>query len=585
MSVNVPRKTSGANIAVAVLVIAWVAAMIALTFHASSRLAGVYGAAKMTAAPDGTIWVVSYGKLHHFREDGTRFEVIDLVELGMGTLISEIVALADGSLLLAEADPSKLVRCQTKPPECVSLSDAIAATAGPTSHALMVAVDEASGRMAISDNAGHRVLLADMRGKVLDQTPLRRLVYPNQLSLTADAVTVADTNHHRIVKIALANDKFGADVFAFDVRTPELTSTGRVWPMGLSRAANGDWWLLLEANGMKDGFLMAYDADGKPKGRIDLGEIHDPTHVLVLGTFALAASPIEGKLEKLSLDGKLLGAFGDAAFAGDLEEGKAAKERWSAIRNAARVAMVVLPLLGIGMLFLRGERVPRGGGLFGRGPRLDFDSVHDAGPPLPLADGAITWIAFNETGMKKFWRTQSAVAGLLLLAYVALMYSFFRLPSGLRTLNPLLMLTIFPSMVVVMVGFVLLVVKARGFLRLGTDGKFAYFHRRNREPLRWPLQDVLATNNSLLFGTRAVRLRLPTTSIYDEEQLKRVLLTRLPREAWVNPAWFFITGIRRGALWAWGGLVTCVLMVLFFAYKHRIDAFIKSIVAGLFHPQ
>jgi hypothetical protein len=582
MTPDKPQKTNGVNLLIAALVIASVLGMVALMLRAGDQLAGAYGPAKIARAPDGTVWAVSYGKVHHFRQDGTRLEAIDLTAFGVANVLSEIVALSDGSLLLAEADPSMLLRCTTAPPKCASLSDAIAASGGATNHALMVSVNEAAGRMAISDNAGHRVLLADLQGKVLDQTAARRLIYPNELTLDNDAVTIADTNHHRIVKIALANDHFGADQFSFSVITPELALAGRTWPMDVVRAANGDWWVLDEANGMKNGYLVAYAANGTPKARIDLGEVEDPTQILLLDKFALVASPVEGYLNKLDFDGRPLGPFGDAAFNADLDAGRSIKTRWSAIRLAAQIGVGALPLLGILILYLRGERPVSGGGrsLVKGVVKFDYDSIQAGGPPAPLASGFITWIAFNDDGLEQLRRKQRALGILLPVLIAGAIYLCRPLWHAPKPVLGLLVFALLP-LILIMVILVVLLLRGPRFPRLGTDGKFIYFEPPGKEQVRVAIDDALMTNSALMLGKRMIQLRLPVTAIYDDGELKRVLLSRLPREAWTNPARFFWIGLCRGMWFAWANVLLLALAVPMVVYRANVVSFMNYAMQGI----
>ena len=92
---------------IAAAVIAGMSLCVATIYYSGDRMGeGLQGPSKISRAPDGTIWVVSHGKLHRFSASGERKQVIAHSALGLGPILSEILALSDGTLVLAEAVPS-----------------------------------------------------------------------------------------------------------------------------------------------------------------------------------------------------------------------------------------------------------------------------------------------------------------------------------------------------------------------------------------------------------------------------------------------------------------------------------------------
>jgi hypothetical protein len=196
-------------------VLAGVALSIAAIYVSGERLGdGLHGPSKMARAPEGKIWVASHGRLHRFSASGEREEAVELSALGRGPIVSEVLPLSDGSIVLAEAEPSTAYRCDLAARRCASFTGAISAAVGPLRHALMIAADEKRRRFYVSDNANHRLILLDFEGKVLDVTPFRRVIYPNELALAkAGELVVVDTNHHRLVRIPVGKDRFGDDLW------------------------------------------------------------------------------------------------------------------------------------------------------------------------------------------------------------------------------------------------------------------------------------------------------------------------------------------------------------------------------------
>ncbi len=220
---------------VAVAILAAMGLCLAGIYYAGEQLgAGVPGPSKIGLAPDGTVWVASHGGLHHFTGAGERKEKVALSALSRGAIISELLPLSDGTLVLAEAVPSAAYRCDVAARACTSITAKVAASNGPTAHALMIAADEQRGRFYISDNANHRLLLLDFDGKLLDVTAPRRLLYPNELAVEKSGqLVVVDTTHRRLVRIPVEGDAFGPDLWQMKTDN-SLVRPGRRLPMDLA---------------------------------------------------------------------------------------------------------------------------------------------------------------------------------------------------------------------------------------------------------------------------------------------------------------------------------------------------------------
>jgi len=91
-------------------------------------------------------------RLASLHRAGVRKETVALSALARGPIISELLPLSDGTLVLAEAVPSAAYRCDIAARVCTSITAKVAASVGPTAHALMIAADEQRRRFYISDN-------------------------------------------------------------------------------------------------------------------------------------------------------------------------------------------------------------------------------------------------------------------------------------------------------------------------------------------------------------------------------------------------------------------------------------------------
>ena len=205
-----PTKQLKTTIAAGSLVVAM--ACIALLFYSGARLNdGLSGPTRMTKSADGTLWVVSHRALHQLKADGMRVQKIELSELGIKDIVSGLAVAGNDTVFIAQASPSSIQRCLLQERKCTDITPAVTSTAGAPTYSMMIAVNDAAGRLLISDNGGHRVLLADFDGNVLDRSTPAAYRYPNQPTwIAADKIAVPDTNHHRIVSVSIADDKLGA---------------------------------------------------------------------------------------------------------------------------------------------------------------------------------------------------------------------------------------------------------------------------------------------------------------------------------------------------------------------------------------
>jgi hypothetical protein len=336
---------------IAGVAIALVAALAALSFGATERMAESQGPSRIGVAPDRSLWILSHAHLHQLLPDGTRIGRVPLAALGLGPLLSDVRPLRDGKLVLAQAEPSGLHRCDPVRARCERLAADV-----QTAHALMVDVDEARARAVVSDNAGHRLLLVDLAsGRLLDETPFELVRHPNTVALDgAGGVIVSDTDRQRIVRVLLNDDAFGLAVEPRGVATRGLRP-GREWPMDFARLASGQWWVLVAADRMKEADLVVHEPLGNFVRRIELGSRSDPTKVVPFANGILVAEPIRGELLHLRADGTVVGAFGDQVFRTELAVAHVRHLTWTLIRNLGPVGMAVVPLVAVVILWRRGR--------------------------------------------------------------------------------------------------------------------------------------------------------------------------------------------------------------------------------------
>jgi hypothetical protein len=519
---------------VAIATIAGVALSLVALYHTGDQLgAGKYGPSEVARAPDGTVWVASHGALHRFTEAGERKQMLSLGALGLGPIISELLALSDGTLVLAEAVPSAAYRCNPGESKCVAITAGFGRI-GPTAHALMVAADEQRGRWYFSDNANHRLILTDADGKVLDVSAPRRVMHPNELAVEKPGeLMVVDTDHRRLVRISVERDVFGSDLW--EMKTDSgLSRPGRRLPMDFARSPEGDWWVLIAREGMKDSDLVLFGSDGKALKRIDLGPDSDPTRIAAVPGGLLVADPTRATLTRVSAKDGSAAPWGDSAFQAELDGLRASRSLWRALRLAAQALVVVFPLVGIFALWRLGERLPV--------------PAQAAVPETPLpVSGGTRWLEVLPDFRKRARRLAITMLVVLGGASIAMLYVF---ESALQSFPRGVQIFFLATLAFTALAPVILLVRPpRAWrMRLGTDGKRFFLDWGDDKLREYPFEALAVSNGrQLLVGRRLIPLRLGRgQSLFDEKELAGYVLSRIPPSNRVGPYQLFVRALRAG---------------------------------------
>lgn len=337
-----------------VAVLVTIAAFLVLlwaSFAASERMAASQGPSRIGIAPDGSAWVTSHGALHHLAHDGALLKSVALKDLGLAPLLSHLRVMRDGRLIVGQAVPSGLFLCDLGAMRCERLLPR-----GETAHALMLAVDEASGRIAVSDNAGGRLLLFDLNTRsIVDATEPGRFLHPNGIAFLADrTLLVSEADRGALVRLAVGPDGFGKTLGSFRVAGPP--GSARRHPMEFAGTANGKWWVLVAEDAMRDAELVIQEPLGVPRERVDLGPRADPTDVVAFGGGVLVAEPLGFRLLAVDPAGIDVRPFGSPEFLGELAAARRAHAVWKLARDFAPIGMAVLPLACALFLWARARR-------------------------------------------------------------------------------------------------------------------------------------------------------------------------------------------------------------------------------------
>jgi hypothetical protein len=318
--------------------------------YAGQRIFATIGPSRAMAMPDGTLFLISHGKLHQFGSTGRRIQAVDLEALGVPPRTSDFEMHRDGRLVITDPDRSILHRCRLPSGPCEELDVGLRSLAGQQVlplNAAKIHIDEAAKRYYVSDNFGFRILVADFDGRPVAQSSKRIVRHPNQLSIGKPGeLTVVDTDNRRLVTFDVSGDRFGRIVEEHATYAPGIARAGRVLPFDSVRFDDGTVWVLLARNHMQDADIVEFDATGKAKRRIALDEDSDPFDIERWRERVWVSDATNYRFESVDREGRR-GAIEDREFLAELEQARAGPQRWRLIRRVAQAGMILLPAFGI----------------------------------------------------------------------------------------------------------------------------------------------------------------------------------------------------------------------------------------------
>jgi hypothetical protein len=299
-----------------------------------------------------------------FGANGARLQAIDLRAMGVHPRPSDFEVHRDGRLVMADPNESMLVRCTPPSGPCERIDVKLLSAPGQQVLPLNPAklhIDERKQRYYVSDNAGHRVVVADFAGRVLGVSATGAVHYPNQLEIAdGDELSVVDTGRKRIATFDVGGDRIGKVLRATATNVRGVARSGRFLPFDAVHLQDGRFWALIAREHMRDGDVILFDAKGVARLRLDLGDGSDPFDIESWRGRIWIADATNYTFESVAADGSGRGAIEDRAFAAELAEEKASAQRWTLYRMFARIGLVAIPLAAVLVMWKLGMvAIPR----------------------------------------------------------------------------------------------------------------------------------------------------------------------------------------------------------------------------------
>jgi hypothetical protein len=556
------NKLIARYVVAAVVIVTVVTSLVAMFRTSAQHDRDTLGPTRIAAAGDGGWWAISHHHLHRFDPAGQRTWKTSLGNFGITNPAAGLGVLSDGRVLLSEPREPHVLVCDLPARTCTRLSlERQGREVALRRVALLQGVGD--NRFVISDDFGRRLMLADARGEVLAMRTLHvkaadHYEIPFQPRLSADGELLLPNRKTQQI------ERLNVDTLK-PVEKP-LASAGAAMkvPVDAARSADGRWWVINTPACICSGQVVQFDSQGTRIGRVPITGFDDPR----------ALALIDGKLVIADQDGARLGMYDiatgevsratGALFLAELAGVVALRAQGNVPGNYLLGAVILLPLFGIGLLMLLGEKLP--------------ETVNPMQPPpagqAPAALNAegITWIAISPEyeRMLRQVRYLGVVLGvvpILMSAYLLVKFlPSFSDPGRFGELR-VIVASVFVTLLPIIAIYVLYTTLRRKRLapRLGIDATHVHFESLTAKRISAPIGEVMTDGTMLLITSASLRLVDARNDHYDRAAVSSLILARLPPSAYKNRAQLAWIAFQRQP-YQWLAILAVLLIVLLNEY-------------------
>lgn len=323
-----PSRRANAAALIAIALIAVAASVISWS---GAQFAAVMGPTALTVSDDGMFYFRSGDSLLAVDAEGRLRYRNTLANLRLGDTIADMEVLGS-DLLVASGEHNAIIWCRSDLKSCPSTTPLPAALASPVFY---FAPDPDHSRFYVASSSRDRVDVIDFSGRHLYRVKAPDgLFAPNEILLDADrTLTVADTNHHRVVRFRDSGDgqTDGELVLEFQTGTDQ-GRLRRIWPVAVKAVGDDSFWVINGNDFLKRGDLMVFGADGKVRRRIGLASDADPVS-LVPWQDSVYLTDLENlRFQQLAPDG-VARDFGQSGVRAHFDALADEKRFWTTVRQ------------------------------------------------------------------------------------------------------------------------------------------------------------------------------------------------------------------------------------------------------------
>lgn len=524
-----------------------------LVWESSEQISEAAGPSALASA-GGTVYFVAGGTLYVTDAGGALREDIPLASLGLDGAVSHLAVLGD-ALLVADGASGTVHRCSLGRRSCTVLTRLPKPRHG---SALALSPAPEVGRLYVADTESHRLFAHDLDGKRLYRLDIDGgLKYPNEVIWLGDGqLLVVDTNHHRIIVVQDEGD--GRSRLLQTMAAENDLGRGNSWPTAAARDGHGNTWVIDSDGLLKNGELIVYDAAGRARRRIDLGEVADPIVLAPLEDAVLVADYANYRMLRIGTGDYRVEAFGDGALRAALQNLNTRRNHWQQMRYLSIGMMVLFGLIGAfaGYLDWKARRAlaagQRASQVVQEVGKAERPAVLAAAAQLALRPDArgIVWLGASRRVLR--WQHAVSVVSILMLGTsLAFMLPTFRaLPTEL--------IVLLAGLLVMILGIDVWLSYGMKRLRIGTDGKRLHvvdmFGRAGQDVP----EAFVHTGRRLHLGRIVVPLPNQRISMFDKDAFTAVIEPMLERTQRSNELAVLVRNLRQGEPLTWLGLVALV---------------------------
>lgn len=493
-----------------------------------------------------------------------------------------------------------LYRCDVRVRKC---AEALHSQGGERIFRRAHRVAFAADRIFVTDSEAHRLLTFDRDGRATGATrtaPLE-LCFPNGIVAQGDQLYVADTNNFRIARVAVSAPEHSATVLQTHLGAPisrancnpgsagfvkrgnpalnlaiDSANTvtrvarpparpGRVWPASVLHASTGEWWLVQMDNHMRMGDIIRYDADGQPRGRIELPPDADPIELIEGRDGVLVTDAGLTRVHRVTLAGKLSGEWGPAdlqAMLRHIDAGRRYARTLQYLSMAVIGAGLLAAILVVG-LELRRQRAQ------GWSARGTLAPVTTTAKPLghdPL------WVPLDTEVLKRMQRTVwvLGVYTVVSVGFFAWLARDIRLDSQWGRIHAFF-IGVSAAVILLVVAFGALGLGRARRRRLGVSREDVWFDPGSDSVIQSRWEDVRVGARNMLLGRHLVALiDNRGRYLYPQAEVESLLLSRLPATSFLGEWRLQFEALRRGngALWVLVSMLGCYLVFMLLRWSN-----------------
>ncbi|MDF3019115.1 MAG: hypothetical protein K0Q92_418 [Steroidobacteraceae bacterium] len=587
---NAPASTQR----LALLALAGIIGGLLLEFHFSGAMARAVAPTLIARNASGETLLANGSKVFLIDAGEARTSSLSAEDLGLRGPIMSVSS--DGrDWYLGDDATGMLYRCDLSARRCSAALKA--AQPGDRIFRRAHRVAFGGGRIFVTDSEAHRVLVFKADGSLVGPTRTQPLplCFPNGIVADGSDLYIADTNNFRIARVALSapdesetllRTHAGATIARANcnTRSVDLARRGtpvlntaidsantvkryarpparvdRVWPASLLHTSTGEWWVVQMSDGMRDGDVIRYGADGRTLARIELPADADPIELIQAGAAVLISDARLARVHRATLQGKLAGAWGPADFQQQLAaiESEREVQRNLQYLSFGVIAAGVLTALLVVIFELRRQRAEKWSAAGTLAPVST--------PAAPLGREPV-WVSPDAAFLKRAGRAPWLIAAYTVLCSAVLVYLMADRDLG----SPIGRIGAFftGTLILILVLFTAFIARNVGRLhrrRIGITRDSLSYDPGSGTLVESPWADVRVSRRTLLVGRDLVQIIDPRgRHLYPQAEIESQLLSRLSPSAFVREPRLMFEALRRGNVGLW---ITAVLFASYLAVQ------------------